>query len=61
LNLEETPYDVVLSGGTFAALPALEESVRVKLAGAHASVQRLEEEPAMGAVKLALEELGRQL
>jgi N-acetylglucosamine kinase-like BadF-type ATPase len=61
LNLEEAPYDVVLSGGTFAALPALEESVRGKLAGARACVQRLEQEPAMGAVKLALEELERQL
>ena len=58
LGLEAEPYDVVLSGGTFAALPALLESVRSRLATANARVLRLEEEPAMGAVKLALEELG---
>jgi N-acetylglucosamine kinase-like BadF-type ATPase len=58
LNLESEPYDVVLSGGTFAALPDLQESVRARLAAPHASVLWLAEEPAMGAVKLALEELG---
>jgi N-acetylglucosamine kinase-like BadF-type ATPase len=57
LDLESAPYDVVLSGGTFAALPALEDSVREKLARPPARVRRLEEEPAMGAVQLALEEL----
>jgi N-acetylglucosamine kinase-like BadF-type ATPase len=61
LGLQEAPYDVVLSGGTFAALPALEESVRARLETPHARLQRLAEEPAMGAVKLALEELGKQL
>ena len=60
LNLEAEPYDVVLSGGTFAALPALQESVGRRLATSNARVILLEEEPAMGAVKLALEELGRQ-
>jgi N-acetylglucosamine kinase-like BadF-type ATPase len=59
LELESAPYDVVLSGGTFAALPALEDSVREKLARPPARVRRLEEEPAMGAVQLALEELGK--
>ena len=58
LNLEAEPYDIVLSGGTFAALPALQESVRDRLSTSNARVLRLEEEPAMGAVKLALEELG---
>jgi N-acetylglucosamine kinase-like BadF-type ATPase len=57
LDLESAPYDVVLSGGTFAALPGLEESVRGKLARPPARVHRLEEEPAVGAVRLALEEL----
>ena len=59
LDLESAPYDVVLSGGTFTALPALEDSVRQKLARPPARVRRLEEEPAMGAVRLALEELGK--
>jgi N-acetylglucosamine kinase-like BadF-type ATPase len=57
LDLESAPYDVVLSGGTFAALPVLEDSVREKLARPLARVHRLEEEPATGAVRLALEEL----
>jgi N-acetylglucosamine kinase-like BadF-type ATPase len=59
LRLEESPYDVVLSGGTFRALPSLEAAVRAALSGRHARIARLEEEPAMGAVKLALEELER--
>ncbi len=59
LDLESAPYDVVLSGGTFAALPDLENAVREKLARPPARVRRLEEEPAMGAVQLAREELGR--
>ena len=58
LDLTEGPYDVVLSGGTFTALPSLEESVKSRLAHPHARIRRLEEEPALGAVKLALEELG---
>ncbi len=57
LDLEAGPYDVVLSGGTFAFLPALRESVRGKLSTSNARVTLLAEEPAMGAVKLALEEL----
>ncbi len=58
LGLSSAPYDVVLSGGTFAALPGLTESVRAKLAVAPARVRWLAEEPAVGAVRLALEELG---
>jgi len=59
LELPSAPYDVVLAGGTFAALPGLEESVAARLAHPNARVRRLEEEPALGAVKLALEELGK--
>jgi N-acetylglucosamine kinase-like BadF-type ATPase len=61
LALESGPYDVVLSGGTFSALPGLEEAVRVKLARPPARVHRLADEPAMGAVRLALEELRRKV
>ncbi len=57
LKLEQAPYDVVLSGGTFRALPELAESVAKNLAAGKARVRRLEEEPAIGAVKLAIEEL----
>ena len=57
LRLEESAYDVVLSGGTFRAIPSLEASVKTALSSRHARVARLEEEPAMGAVQLALEEL----
>ena len=61
LNLSTAPYDVVLSGGTFAALPGLVESVRAKLAAAPAHVRQLEEEAAMGAVRLALDELRKEV
>jgi N-acetylglucosamine kinase-like BadF-type ATPase len=57
LGRNETGYDVVLSGGTFAALPDLRESVAASLSGRSASVRTLELEPAVGAVRLALEEL----
>ena len=60
LRLEESGYDVVLSGGTFRALPSLESAVQAALSGPRARVFRLEEEPAAGAVKLALEELERR-
>jgi BadF/BadG/BcrA/BcrD ATPase family. len=60
LRLSSAPFDIVLSGGTFAALPGLAESVRAKLAAPPARVRQLEEEPAMGAVRLALEELRRE-
>jgi N-acetylglucosamine kinase-like BadF-type ATPase len=61
LALEEGPYDVVLSGGTFRALSKLEESVRGALSSGNARVLLLEEEPAMGAVDLALEELKKEV
>ncbi len=51
LRLEEGAYDVVLSGGTLA------EAVARSLASPKAHVRLLEEEPAAGAVRLAIEEL----
>jgi N-acetylglucosamine kinase len=57
LGLEEGPYDVVLSGGTFAAVPTLEAEVARRLTTENAQVRKLTEEPAMGAVKLAIEAL----
>ncbi|MGH9367002.1 MAG: N-acetylglucosamine kinase [Thermoanaerobaculia bacterium] len=57
LKLEGSPYDVVLSGGTFRALQTLERAVAEKLAAPGASVRPLEAEPATGAVRLAIEEL----
>jgi len=57
LRLEEGPYDVVLSGGTFGAVPTLEAEVARRLSTANARVRNLAEEPAMGAVKLAIEAL----
>jgi len=60
LRLEEGGYDVVLSGGTFAAVPTLAENVSRKLETSRARIRRLEEEPALGAVRLAIEELKRE-
>jgi len=57
LRLEDSAYDVVLSGGTFTAVPTLAADVARRLATPNARVRRLEEEPAMGAVKLAIEML----
>ncbi len=59
LRLAGSPYDVVLSGGTFRALPSLARAVSRRLEAPGASVRFLEEEPARGAVALALEALGR--
>ena len=58
LDLERAAYDVILAGGTFAALPRLRSAVGERLASAHARVASLDVEPAVGAVRLALEELG---
>jgi N-acetylglucosamine kinase-like BadF-type ATPase len=58
LRLEEAPYDVVLSGGTFAAVPTLEADVARRLQSSRARVKPLSEAPAVGAVKLAIEALG---
>jgi N-acetylglucosamine kinase-like BadF-type ATPase len=57
LDLETAPYDVVLTGGTFAALPGLEADVTRRLSSGQARVRRLDAEPAIGAVQLAIEEL----
>ena len=59
LGLSSAPYDVVLSGGTFRAIGSLERAVAEKLSTGPARVRRLEEEPARGAVQLAIEELRR--
>jgi N-acetylglucosamine kinase-like BadF-type ATPase len=59
LELAGCAYDVILSGGTFRALATLERAVSEKLAAPGASVRPLKEEAATGAVKLALEELGK--
>ena len=58
LALAGGPYDVVLSGGTFRALPELRERVAGRLAAPDATVRLLEVEPAAGAVALAREALG---
>ncbi|HTO88785.1 MAG TPA: BadF/BadG/BcrA/BcrD ATPase family protein [Thermoanaerobaculia bacterium] len=55
LRLSGGPHDVVLSGGTFRALPTLEKEVSQRVAAPGVSVRRLEQEPTVGAVKLALE------
>ena len=57
LGLEEGPYDVVLSGGTFAAVPILQSDVARRLESPRAQVRMLEQAPAVGAVKLAIEAL----
>ena len=57
LGLASIPHDVVLSGGTFAAVPTLETAVAERLAMPGARVVLLREEPATGAVRLALEAL----
>ena len=57
LDLPGGPYDIVLSGGTFVAVPSLAQAVTSLLRAPAASVRLLTDEPAMGAVRLALEEL----
>lgn len=57
LRLASATYDVVLSGGTFRAVPTLEDAVAGRLAVAPARVVRLREDPALGAVRLAVESL----
>lgn len=57
LRLESSDYDVVLSGGTFAAVPSLAAQVADRLGTPRAAVSMLSEEPAMGAVRLAIEAL----
>ena len=57
LDLAAEPHDVVLSGGTFRALPLLRGRVADRLAAPSATVRVLEAEPAAGAVALAREAL----
>jgi N-acetylglucosamine kinase len=60
LLLAEGAYDVILTGGTFAAVPALAAEVATRLAAPGARVELLKEEPAAGAVRLAIEALPRK-
>jgi N-acetylglucosamine kinase-like BadF-type ATPase len=57
LELEGRPYDIVLSGGTLTAVPVLADAVEQRLRVPEATIKRLEDEPAAGAVRLAVEEL----
>jgi len=57
LKLRSSAYDVILSGGTFRALPRLQEEVSRAVSFPGARVLPLAEEPAMGAVRLAIEAL----
>lgn len=57
LGLSGSPHDVVLSGGTFRAVPTLEAAVAERLAAPGARIEKLREEPAAGAVRLAVEAL----
>jgi N-acetylglucosamine kinase-like BadF-type ATPase len=57
LDASSGGYDVVLSGGTFRALPRLEREVTAALSKPGAAIVPLEVEPAVGAVRLALEAL----
>ncbi len=57
LRLTGAAYDVVLSGGTFRALRSLEDAVAKRLTSPEARVRSLAQEPASGAVQLALEAL----
>jgi N-acetylglucosamine kinase-like BadF-type ATPase len=58
LGLRDEPFDVVLAGGVMQAMPSLAAEVAVQLqAGApRCRVQRLDREPAHGAVALAIAE-----
>ena len=58
LDLADEAYDVILSGGTFRALPLLTSLVTGRLDDPAASVRFLDADPALGAVRLALEALG---
>lgn len=55
----ESAFPVVLAGGTFRACPSLAARTTRAIGIEHARVARLECEPAEGAVRLALQSLGR--
>jgi N-acetylglucosamine kinase-like BadF-type ATPase len=57
LGLSGADYDLVLSGGTFRAIPELRDAVAARLAAPGARIRELAEEPATGAVRLAIEAL----
>ena len=57
LRLASAGYEVVLSGGTFRAVPSLEDAVAARLDVPPARIVRLHDEPAHGAVILAIEAL----
>lgn len=52
-------YPLILAGGTFRACPSLESRLVARLELPAARVERLQVEPARGAVLLALQELSR--
>jgi glucosamine kinase len=56
LALAEQPFTFVLSGGMFHAVPWLRDQMELHLPALarHSTVMRLSEEPALGAVRLAL-------
>lgn len=58
LGLQSERFPVVLAGGVFRVIPLLEERLRARLLeiAPDALVQRLTDEPALGAVRLALAE-----
>ena len=60
LQLREETFDFILSGGVFAGVPWLTEELQRRLPAIApgSSVRRLEVEPAVGAVHLALAEAG---
>ena len=62
LELTDKPFTFVLAGGMFHAVPWLCDQMQLLLpALAHQSkVMRLNEEPALGAVRLALAEMQRR-
>ncbi len=59
LNLQDEPFSFVLAGGMFHAVPWLCDQLQLLLPSLapQSSTMRLEAEPAMGAVQLALAEL----
>jgi N-acetylglucosamine kinase-like BadF-type ATPase len=59
LDLTDAPFVFVLAGGMFRAVPWLGDQMRLLLPNLaeHCTVMRLETEPALGAVRLAVAEL----
>ncbi len=59
LELTDKPFTFVLSGGMFQAVPWLGEQMQLLLPtlASQSTVMRLDVEPALGAVQLALAEL----